>query len=652
LIKLYEKVNHLPGDFKLEKQNSFTFLVLMHTSIQLVDYESQQKQQLLLQQQLLQQQQQQQQQQIQQTNSNPNLQSENYSAIKMEINESAAAPPPQAPSNVQIQMTNQINPQLNGGINANNQLNMNQNQIQQQQYQQAQPQFQQNQPLKAQQIPQHMQQQQQQQQIPPPPQAHNNTNSYNQPNGSLQLQQQHQQQLPVNNNNNNNNQADLYINKPIQNQHLQQQQQQIPAGAYQPNLAQNQAHLGPRASPNINAAGKPMQMQPQQPQTGGLRPIQPINQHIIQSSHTPPTVIVQGQQAMMQQQQNYNQPGQMIGQQNQPQQQQQQQMYPQQQQQQQQQQQSPKQTVIWDGNVEWQEKDRNNPANPNKVTHVVKAQMISSIILDQATGQYIPEVSPLLAQGWPQKIPLQLLSNQILEILNSNCVPPTRNLLLLTEGGGGGVNQELKSTLQSVNIGGALINFASNQNQEIKILLITCNGNDIVCKIPSDQNKFLNALRNIVQRQKQQQQQQQLQQRQQQQQMQQPPQPGQIINNPVTIQQQQQQQLMQGAVNPNQMQVGVDQKDLRHLLISPGPNQPTIGANGQPNINQIQQPTQQTSQNWINVGQQANVQQMQQQQQQQQQQIYMQNNQGQQQQQQQQQQQKPPQQQQNFQYYQ
>ena len=36
LVKLYEKVNHTSGDFKLEKHNSFTFLVLMHSSIQLI----------------------------------------------------------------------------------------------------------------------------------------------------------------------------------------------------------------------------------------------------------------------------------------------------------------------------------------------------------------------------------------------------------------------------------------------------------------------------------------------------------------------------------------------------------------------------------------------------------------------------------------
>lgn len=50
---------------------------------------------------------------------------------------------------------------------------------------------------------------------------------------------------------------------------------------------------------------------------------------------------------------------------------------------------------------------------------------------------------------------------------------------------------------------------------EIKSLLIVNQGNDVVCKISSDQNKFLLALRHIVSRQRQQQQQQQMQQTQQ-----------------------------------------------------------------------------------------------------------------------------------------
>jgi hypothetical protein len=106
------------------------------------------------------------------------------------------------------------------------------------------------------------------------------------------------------------------------------------------------------------------------------------------------------------------------------------------------------QTVIWDGNVEWQEKDRNNPNNTNKVTRIAKAHMISNIVLDQTTGQYIPEVSPILAQGWPQKIPLQLLSKQILDILTIQCTPPTRNLYLITDGN----NLELRNTLQSIGV--------------------------------------------------------------------------------------------------------------------------------------------------------------------------------------------------------
>ena len=44
---------------------------------------------------------------------------------------------------------------------------------------------------------------------------------------------------------------------------------------------------------------------------------------------------------------------------------------------------------------------------------------------------------------------------------------------------------------------------------EIKSLLVVNQGNDVVCKISSDQNKFLHALRHIVSRQRQQQQQQQ-----------------------------------------------------------------------------------------------------------------------------------------------
>jgi hypothetical protein len=99
---------------------------------------------------------------------------------------------------------------------------------------------------------------------------------------------------------------------------------------------------------------------------------------------------------------------------------------------------------IWDGQIEWQEKDRNNPNSANKMTHTVKARMISFTVLDQSTGQYVPEVPPALAQTWPQKLPLQLLNKQILDILSAQCPPPTKNLLLHTSDTN---NQELKNSL-------------------------------------------------------------------------------------------------------------------------------------------------------------------------------------------------------------
>ncbi len=106
------------------------------------------------------------------------------------------------------------------------------------------------------------------------------------------------------------------------------------------------------------------------------------------------------------------------------------------------------QIKIWDGSVEWQEKDRNNPNSANKVTHVVNAQMISFTVLDHLNGQYVPEVSGALAQGWPQKILLHLISKQIFDILNAYCAPQNRKLLLLTDGS----SLDLKSIIQSIGV--------------------------------------------------------------------------------------------------------------------------------------------------------------------------------------------------------
>jgi hypothetical protein len=99
-----------------------------------------------------------------------------------------------------------------------------------------------------------------------------------------------------------------------------------------------------------------------------------------------------------------------------------------------------------------------------------------------------------------------------------------------------------------------LIHFNAN-NIDIKLLLVINQGNDVVCKVPSDQNNFLLALKSIIQRQKQQQQQQiqqvqqgqqvqQLQQQQQQQQHQQHQVPilAQQIQQQVPVLSQQQQQ--------------------------------------------------------------------------------------------------------------
>merc|ERR1712127_1144922 len=102
---------------------------------------------------------------------------------------------------------------------------------------------------------------------------------------------------------------------------------------------------------------------------------------------------------------NYNQPPGSAGSKpqmfNSQQQQQQQQSSPQQpvtatfnqaQQQQQQQHQSfpPNQSKsqIWEGLIEWQEKDRNNPNSNIRQNHSSKSIMLSMNVLDQASGQY------------------------------------------------------------------------------------------------------------------------------------------------------------------------------------------------------------------------------------------------------------------------
>jgi hypothetical protein len=376
----------------------------------------------------------------------------------METNEPANS------SNIQIQASNpSLNSQNIQGANMSNQMGINnqmpvqplqQHQQQQQQQQQQYQQFQnQGKPPPVQQIIQ--------QQQPLPIQSLNQSNfnsninmqsnqtiaqstdMFNQANKVSQSHQQQQQQPASNIILGSNGQPQINIGNA-----------QMSAQSVVPSQA-NQSQIQPQVAISRASPLNPQVQQVQQVQPGP-RPIQPINQQIIQSS-TPPIIQLQTQQSHQQNMlQNFNQVGmqQNNGQTivvNNPK--PQAQIYNQQQQaptlinqnifsQQQ------NQTVIWDGNVEWQEKDRNNPNNTNKVTRIAKAHMISNIVLDQTTGQYIPEVSPILAQGWPQKIPLQLLSKQILDILTIQCTPPTRNLYLITDGN----NLELRNTLQSIGV--------------------------------------------------------------------------------------------------------------------------------------------------------------------------------------------------------
>ena len=342
-------------------------------------------------------------------------------------------------------------PQAGGQIQNeifNQQLQLKQIQQQQQQIHLHSQQAQQQTP-QHQQIP-HLTQQQGQQQ-----QSHQN------PPILVNSNQLPQQQMNLNNNNNNQSILIQQIQSPGQRMPLnagkvittQQQQQQQQAGMVNINQGQQLTHL---------RQGVQGQAQPQQTPTQ------------IMQSHTPP--IVQPQQPQMIQ--NYNQIGQM----------------------QQQTQQAPpvvqnisinKQPIfagsvvqdirqpqqgsaltqapgyaysqpqktaerqsVWEGYIEWTEKDRSNPNSGNKVKHQVKARLLSPISQDPSTGQLITDVSPSMAQCIPPKLMLQLLSKQVLELLLQHCTPPTKNLYLITEGN----NADVKAALS---IGVIFIYFSS-----------------------------------------------------------------------------------------------------------------------------------------------------------------------------------------------
>lgn len=183
-----------------------------------------------------------------------------------------------------------------------------------------------------------------------------------------------------------------------QQQQLQQQQQY--------NI--NQANVGV----GLNNPNKP-QIYQQQQQTA-------------QTQQQPMVQQQQPAQQMIQQQQQQQNPNNFVPNYQQPQQQQQ------------------RQVQIWEGQIEWVEKDRNNPNI--KLTHMAQAAMLAFTVLDTTSGQYVPEVSPAATQTWPPKIPLQMMSKQILDILSPSCGLSIRNLLLYTE------NQDVKNALTNVGV--------------------------------------------------------------------------------------------------------------------------------------------------------------------------------------------------------
>ena len=284
----------------------------------------------------------------------------------------------------------------------------------------------------------------------------NQSEIFNQQQMPHQLKQMHQQQQQS--------QHHLQQQAPQQHQQIgpilvgnsqlsQQQQHNIPSS--QSILLQQIQSPGQRMPLNASKVISPQQQAnmtglSQGQQMAHMRQVtnQPQAAQQLMQSHTPP--IVQAQTNPPSQHMGYNQMGQ-LQQQQQGQsaqsnivvnkqiysggQQQQQQGYPYLQQ--------PKTEKVWEGLIEWQEKDRNNPNSGNKVTHTVKARLASLINLDQTTGQYQTEVPLSMTQSLPQKLSMQLLSKQVLDILGQHCpTSSTKNLILYTEN-----NQDLKTAL-------------------------------------------------------------------------------------------------------------------------------------------------------------------------------------------------------------
>lgn len=95
---------------------------------------------------------------------------------------------------------------------------------------------------------------------------------------------------------------------------------------------------------------------------------------------------------------------------------------------------------IWSGTIEWNQKVQNT-----KQQYIINASLFTKNVPDPTSRQLVPEVPEAQARQWPNRIPLQLLSKQIYEILNNFCQPPTKELYLVTKEN----NQDLKQALSS-----------------------------------------------------------------------------------------------------------------------------------------------------------------------------------------------------------
>lgn len=131
---------------------------------------------------------------------------------------------------------------------------------------------------------------------------------------------------------------------------------------------------------------------------------------------------------------------------------------------------------LWNGSVEWED----NRVKQDNQINTAEASITPFEDFDQITGQYSPEVPDINNKiKWSNKMRIHLLSKTVLDLLSSTLYSAKSYLLEIN-----GDNQDLKNALS---IGGGLIHLQNNAS-DIRVVLAVCQGNDIVLKIPSDQD--------------------------------------------------------------------------------------------------------------------------------------------------------------------